>query len=220
MDAEQHSQLLRSRWEDFRSRCSGQPKLHPPSSVDPERYTIFRAAEKERERKVEDYKMSKEEVLHHLRTQREGEHRARIHAGFEYYAFCWNSKPAHSPCRDAKALFERASVLNMSQTYFHDFFELSNKSVPLYVLTSPRKHNNLAHECLQKSLGCYLYDKWFRPYKTDIDFNQFIAKIIVPMDLECQDTRPSAALVNDIAEINRVISSYIKLAKRHLNRER
>lgn len=99
--------------------------------------------------------------------------------------------------------------------------ELSNKSVPLYVLRSTRVGEiqtdiSRVHTCLQKSLCCYLYDKWFLPYHTDIDFTHFIAKIIVPMDLECGDTKPSAALVDDIVEINGEIVSHLDKAKKEI----
>jgi len=86
------------------------------------------------------------------------------------------------------------------------------------VLTGPRlgelDHSiSMAHGCLRKSLCCYLYNKWFRPYQSNIDFNQFIAKIIIPVDLDCGDTRPSAALVDDVVKINKEIVGYIKAAK-------
>jgi hypothetical protein len=103
--------------------------------------------------------MSREEVLHHLRGEWEMQHRGRIQHGFDYYAFCWNSKPTQRPCPDTKARFWRARTLENYVSYTHDFFQLSNKSVPLYVLTSSRlgkyQYNiSKVHVCLQKSLCC------------------------------------------------------------------
>lgn len=214
-----HSELLRWRWNDFRSRCyTAYPELQQHKTFDFALRTEFRAGEEERKRKFKNHEMSKEEVLHHLRGEREMEHRGRIQHDFDYHAFCWNSKPTQRPCTDKKACFRRARTLKNRVSYSHDFFQLSNKSVPLYVLTSSRlgeHQTNLSkvHVCLQKSLCCYLYDKWFRPYQSDIDFNQFITKIIVPMDLECHDSIPSAAMVDDIVEINKELVNYLSTAK-------
>lgn len=197
------------------------PELHPHQTFDIELRTEFRAGEEERKRKFKNHGMSKEEVLHHLRGEREMLHRGLIQHGFDYYAFCCNSKPTQRPCPEKKARFWRARTLQNYVSYIHDFFQLSNKSVPLYVLTSSRlgkyEYNlSKVHICLQKSLCCYLYDKWFRPYPRDIDSNQFIANIIVPIDLECRDTRPSAALVDDIVEINGELISYLKGAREEI----
>ncbi|KAI3391471.1 hypothetical protein diail_7335 [Diaporthe ilicicola] len=217
-----HAELLRSRWNDFRSRCyTCYPHLHPDKTIDIALRTKFMAEEDERKRKFENHEMSKEEVLHYLRAKRESQHRCGIQHGFKYDSFCWNSKPTQRPCLDKKARFRRARTVERYISYTDDFFELSNKSVPLYVLTSSRlgeRQWNLSkvHACLLTSLCCYLFDKWFRPYHSDIDFNQFIAKIIVPMDLECRDTRPSAAMVGDIAEINGEVVNYLEAIKRKL----
>lgn len=212
MAAEQpsHSQLLKQRWQDFRSQCfTHHPVFHPEPTYNPELKRAFEAAEKERLRKFKTLKMSKTELLHHLRTEREREHRVRIQHGFDHYPFCWSSKDTQAPCPDLRARLRRAGQLP-NPNEMDDLFELFNKTVPLYIVTSPHQHDNRAHPCLQKALGCYLYDKWFRPYESDIDFNQFIAKIIVPIDLECRGPRPSAALVHEIANMHQHIVDYGK----------
>lgn len=169
----------------------------------------FEPAEEERMRKFKAHEMSKKEVLHHLRTEREAEHRKLIQYGFNWEAICWSSKPAQGPCTDAKACYRRGRKLEGLHSYTNDFLQLSNKSVPSYVLTSPRKDDNAVITYFHRALGCYLYDKWFRPYESNVDFNHFVSQIIVPMDLECRNTKPSAALVDDIADINRAIVRYL-----------
>lgn len=223
-----HSELVKLRWDDFRSRCyTSYPELHPGETFDSELRTTFKAEEEERERRFKDGEMSKKEVLHYLRGKRERWHHEKIQHDFDCYSFCWNSKPTQRICRDGKERFWREKMLECLQcpnSCQFQFLRLFNKSVPLYVLTSSRlgelEHSkSKVHVCLQKSLFCYLYNKWFYPYKSDIDFCQFIAKIIVPMDLECRDTKPTTALIDDIAEIHKGILGYVKKAKENAPKE-
>lgn len=217
-----HSELLRSRWNEFRSRCyTSFPHLFPDKTFDTTLRTRFKEREEERKRKFKNHEMSKDEVLHYLRGEREMEHRGLLEFCFDYCTFCWSSK-TRGPCLDKKERFRRARALPQytSPDYLHDLSMLSNKSVPLYVLTSsrPREYNsiNRVHDSLRKSLCCYLFDKWFRPYYSDIEFNQFITKIIVPTDLECCDTAPSSSLIDDIVKINKDIVSYLQTAKKSI----
>lgn len=215
-----HSELLRSRWNDFRSRCcTNYPEFFPNKTFDITLRTGFEEREEERKRKFNNNEMSKEEVLHYLRGEREMEHRGLLQFSFDYCTFCWSSK-TQGPCLDNKARFRRARALPQYISHFHNFSQLSNTSVPLYVLTSSRLGEyciiNKAHDCLNKSLCCYLYDKWFHPYYSDIEFDQFITKIIVPMDLECCDTMPSALLIDDIVKINKDLVSYLQNARKDI----
>lgn len=217
-----HSELLRSRWNDFRSRCyTNYPDLFPDKTFDIALRTKFKEREEERKRKFKNHEMSKDEVLHYLRGEREMEHRGHLQFSFDYCTFCWSSK-TQGPCLDKTARFRRARALPQytSPSYLHDLSMLSNKSVPLYVLTSSRlgEHNsiNKVQDCLRKSLCCYLYDKWFYPYYSNIEFDQFITKIIVPTDLECCDTTPSSLLIDNIVNINKDIVSYLETAKKDI----
>lgn len=214
-----HSQLVKSRWNDFRSRCyTSYPEVHPGETFDFELRKTFKAEEKERERRFKNNEMTKKEVLHYLRGERERWHHQRTQHEFDCYSFCWNSKPTQDVCQDGKERFWREKMVKCPKACQSQIMRLFNKSVPLYVLTSSRlgelEHSkSKVHVCLQKALFCYLYSKWFRPYTTDIDSCQFIAKIFVPMDLECRDTKPTTALIDDIAEIHKEILGYIETVK-------
>lgn len=51
-----------------------------------------------------------------------------------------------------------------------------NKTVPVFLLKGPAGsagHNQI----LQPALHNYLYRRWFHPYRTDIEYGQFIAHI-------------------------------------------
>ncbi|KAJ4011821.1 hypothetical protein NW752_004221 [Fusarium irregulare] len=56
-----------------------------------------------------------------------------------------------------------------------DFF---NKTVPLYIMRGDRQKQGPWSGLLSAVLHNYLYMKWFRPYRTDIERRQFIAKIV------------------------------------------
>ncbi|KAM0387401.1 hypothetical protein ACHAQC_010770 [Fusarium culmorum] len=52
-----------------------------------------------------------------------------------------------------------------------------NKSVPIYLLRGDKKKQGLSHT-VSFPLHNFLYKKWFRPYRSDIERGQFIAHVI------------------------------------------
>lgn len=53
--------------------------------------------------------------------------------------------------------------------------------------------------------------------KSNVEFNQFIAKLVVPMDLPSDNTgMPSARIIDDLCETTKSLTTYMKLAKHHL----
>lgn len=53
-----------------------------------------------------------------------------------------------------------------------DFQDVCNKSVPLYALVDDRWH------LLAITLHNYIYRRWFRPYRSELEYDQFICKLI------------------------------------------
>lgn len=204
MDAQQLSQVQKV-WvrEDF--------DKDEPEALGLWRHQFWKA-ELERTRKFDDGEMSREEVLHYLRGRREQDHRELVQIGFEHNPCCWNSKPQHRPEYDTHVRLLRAGGRILTAGAAAHFLEFCNKTVPIYILTSPRKDDNTTLPVLRSSLVNYLYNKWFRPYKTDIEFFQFFAKPIVPMHLECPDTKPSAALIDALVKESRAIAHWVNTA--------
>ncbi|KAL6363467.1 hypothetical protein LRP88_02883 [Fusarium phalaenopsidis] len=52
-----------------------------------------------------------------------------------------------------------------------------NKTVPIFLLNGPAGRAGYP-EMLRSALHNYLYRRWFRPYRTDIEYGQFIAHIL------------------------------------------
>ncbi|OBS20322.1 hypothetical protein FPOA_06695 [Fusarium poae] len=73
-----------------------------------------------------------------------------------------------------------------------DFF---NKTVPIYMLRGDKQKRGL-YSLLTVTLHNYLYRKWFRPYRTDIERGQFIAKVI---DVEDQPESSDEATAVNVA---------------------
>lgn len=68
-----------------------------------------------------------------------------------------------------------------------------NKSVPIYVLSET---NTTSQNLLKIVLARYLYARWFRPYRSDIEFGQFIAKTIWPLPACHPPGTPDGGLVD------------------------
>lgn len=170
MDRDQASQLLKRRWHDFKSRFS----LHLLDETSSRLLTDFKKAEHERQRIFKDGEMSQAEVVGQMRALWEMRHRSMIQGGFNDYPVCaytqaYGSKsgPPQIFCEDQNARFCRGQDIQHRQGYSHYFFELTNKSVPLYIINRPhRSPGDLVDDgtcrvkaSLLKSLGSYLYDR-------------------------------------------------------------
>ncbi|KAI6760322.1 hypothetical protein HG530_009182 [Fusarium avenaceum] len=128
---------------------------------------------------------SRDEILDHLRGELEASHR---HDCFHYSA--WRTL---SPCPFAKGScseFLHTLVTDFSPTHYED---CCNKTVPIYVMGTkdPRLFSWTLHR--------WLYIKWYKPYRNDIEHNQFIAKMFYPC-LPPKDT----PLVSLFALVNRL----------------
>lgn len=150
--------------DPFKTRVQERLAVKPGRHGAHENYDAILAAEVEIKRKLDNQQLSKEELLHHLRGWREAVHRMAIQNGFDNHTICWNAAPGQSmmnqgPTTDMKHRGPRVGNKD-KQKWWHDFFELANKSVPFYVLDVNR---NGTGDVLRRSLCGYFYAKWFRP---------------------------------------------------------
>ncbi|KAF4998699.1 hypothetical protein FGRMN_3025 [Fusarium graminum] len=110
----------------------------------------------------------------------------------------WNLSVADSlqPC----TLLDSAC----SKTCHHEIRDISdkhardccNKTVPVYILPSVLESSSL----LPMALHNWLYRKWFKPFQSDLEFGQFIAKCFVPRHLP--RNMSGAQLVETIHQLN------------------
>jgi hypothetical protein len=70
---------------------------------------------------------------------------------------------------------------------------MCNKSVPVYIIPDGR------HKLVRVVLLNYIYRRWFRPYKTEIDCNRFICKITTTDELPAEHSpTPSSEVFKSI----------------------
>ncbi|KAK4075005.1 uncharacterized protein Triagg1_4669 [Trichoderma aggressivum f. europaeum] len=129
---------------------------------------------------------TRDELLWLFRTDMEGSHRSNIHSVV--------TVPSYKPSvRDAAA-----NCLPDIPTYPYHWIDFCNKSVPLYLLPGKR--------CLllRVVLHNYIYRRWFRPYRSEIDLLRFICKFIIPEDLP-DNTKVSPSTVDSILSLNKAV---------------
>ena len=83
----------------------------------------------------------------------------------------------------------------------HHVQDFWNKSMPIYLFTAANMepgHTQIKigrlTDLIVHALHNYIYWKWFRPCSSDIEFGQFLAKVIKPMEYGL-DTSSEAAIV-------------------------
>ncbi|KAM0548864.1 hypothetical protein ACHAPJ_009720 [Fusarium lateritium] len=69
------------------------------------------------------------------------------------------------------------SMEDLSRLRAPDDLDFRNKTVPIYLLIGEAGRYGLT-SLLQMVLHNYLYKKWFRPFRSDIEQGQFVAKVL------------------------------------------
>ncbi|KAK4223569.1 hypothetical protein QBC38DRAFT_459213 [Podospora fimiseda] len=87
-------------------------------------------------------------------------------------------------------------LASLSTTRNFCFPDLCNKSFPLYVLPG-----NKPLGPLPLVLHNYIYHRWFRPYRSEIEDDRFIVKQIWPRDLQYEE-KPSQSTFETLKELN------------------
>ncbi|KAL6691066.1 hypothetical protein J3F84DRAFT_387466 [Trichoderma pleuroticola] len=127
---------------------------------------------------------TRDELLWLFRTDEEGLHRYKIHSVV--------AMPSYEPSvRDVAA-----NCLPDIPPYH--WIDICNKSAPLYLLLGKR------WLLLRVVLYNYIYRRWFRPHRSEIDFLRFICKFIIPQDLP-DDTKVSLSTVDTIISLNKAV---------------
>ncbi|KAK0655552.1 hypothetical protein B0T16DRAFT_397231 [Cercophora newfieldiana] len=92
-----------------------------------------------------------------------------------------------------------------------------NKSVAIYVMAAERA---ICPDLLLEMLHNYLYEKWFRPSISELEYGQFLAKIILPKTPSLPTGVGPSGVVDILIPVHAAISSRVeeaRLAVKNLN---
>ncbi|GAB1316349.1 hypothetical protein MFIFM68171_06559 [Madurella fahalii] len=141
---------------------------------------------------------TREEVLWLLRVWSEGAHRHLIHLR-------------------GVTLTYQPSVQNINHLPEMDvqhFKDTCNKTVPFYILA------NEQCQLVFMVLHNYIYRRWLRPYRSEIEYERYICKFISPLDLDNHgSTPPSTSVINSLISLNNAICTQVQ-ALHHTYAER
>lgn len=140
------------------------------------------------------------EILHYLRAKLEARHRERL--------WC---KKVYRPYGIAVDRPDQLDPIPHDEA--KDYW---NKSVPIYILPGDGTH--CKPYSIPLSLLNYLYKRWFRPYRSDIEYGQFIAKVIYAPNWTGRNT--GSAVVNLVTTLNKSICSKLDEARQSLEGKR
>lgn len=88
-----------------------------------------------------------------------------------------------------------------------NFYDTCNKSVPLYIIDAT------CGELLKTVLHNYIYHRWFRPYRSEIDHGRFICKFIAPRHLPNDDSPPTPSTIETIISLNRALCTTFEVCR-------
>ena len=111
--------------------------------------------------------LPRHEILSQIRGQLESYHRRDVYKPSTGTAF--------QPCPfapNARSELGHKRVKDISINHAED---CCNKTVPIYIV--PGAGGHMALRC---ALHNWLYNKWYQPYRNDIEYHQFIAKLFYP----------------------------------------
>ncbi|KAH6856170.1 hypothetical protein B0I37DRAFT_425232 [Chaetomium sp. MPI-CAGE-AT-0009] len=147
-------------------------------------------------------KAPRHEFYHRLRTHIEEHHRDKI-----FRDSAWMDGPPHL---SLKNITEDMSIGNIESC--------CNKSAPIYILQDAE----FSYECwtlLHALLHNYLYRTWFQPYRSNIDWGQFLAQPIavhsIPEYLTAMSTR-LAQTAHFAASLSRAICAHVETAQQKI----
>ncbi|KAH8893872.1 hypothetical protein GQ53DRAFT_745307 [Thozetella sp. PMI_491] len=134
---------------------------------------------------------TRDEFLWDLRSDAEGDHR--------YATYRYAVQLTYMP-----SVLHIDHLPEMSAT---DFVDTCNKSVPIYL--TPSRNARL----LRMVLHNYIYRRWFRPYRSEIERLRYLCKTISPIDLDVEVV-PSQQTISTLLALNQAICSEVE-ARHH-----
>ncbi|KAJ6784483.1 hypothetical protein PWT90_05604 [Aphanocladium album] len=163
---------------------------------------------------VEDLKerrpLSKEEILHTLRGVQESEH--LFHLRMYNADGKWLFQPPynHNPID-----FDSLASLRLE-----DADDTCNRTAGVYILRDafdPDMPNRFTHPAVAQVLisrvFLHIYDRWFRPYRSEIDRHQFLTKTIVPPPMSLPPQTCSLAMVDWVRRLHANFCARVEYTK-------
>ncbi len=144
------------------------------------------------ERPLSEY--SRSELLWDMRTTSEGFHRHMIHHHAVQLTYLLS-------------LQKLDSLPDMS---FRDFIDTCNKSVPIYIPDST--NSRILHIVLHN----YVYRRWFRPYRSEIERQRFICKFVDTIDLP-EEVIASQSTIDSFIAANRAVCAEVEACRARCN---
>ncbi|KAK7413285.1 hypothetical protein QQX98_007873 [Neonectria punicea] len=136
----------------------------------------------------QEVRLERHEILHHLRGSLEQYHRRDL-------------------CSQVRQSFRMEDFAQLDR---HRALDFRNKTAPIYLLKGDAEKRGLGG-LICMVLHNYLYRKYFRPYRTDIDRGQFVAKVILCMDQP--DTKDEDSAVDLAMHMHAIINTRLDSLK-------
>lgn len=129
--------------------------------------------------------LSRQRTLHAVRKYVEYEHRLEMARRSADFRWLYQPNVSHLDLLAAEMTHQKAN----------DCF---NKAVPIYIFSAKRSFYT---SLLVKLLHSFLYAKWYRPYRNELEYRRFLAKTflaqLLPSDLQPGPLVDFAISVND-----------------------
>lgn len=153
------------------------PKSQSPSSIQHPPVEAMSSGDK-----------SQSTLLWEMRTEMEHYHRVSIHKFATTHSYVQS-------CQKIESLPEMTN---------NDLIDTCNKSFPVYIRY--RNQDN-RYTLLRIVLHNYIYRRWFRPYRSDIESYRFLCKFITATDLpdDGLTAPPSLSVLNILIAMNKAI---------------
>ncbi|KAK3938871.1 hypothetical protein QBC46DRAFT_316989 [Diplogelasinospora grovesii] len=138
---------------------------------------------------VERLPLPRHEILHYLRGRQEFEHRRKLYIQSVF-------RPYYGPQHFIENLGDLSCEFNLEIAD-----EFCNKVAPIYIL--PSGYGDAAGLLLFLRIHNYIYLRWFRPYRSEIEYRQFLAQAVqVPrsMKLVPMVEEPTLSSIADLAK--------------------
>jgi len=131
---------------------------------------------------------TREELLWLYRTNEEEHHRLRLHYSQLFYPF-----------QSLISVDKQLCDINGP----HWYGDSCNKTVPVYFLEGgPRK-------LVATIMENYIYRRWFRPYRSEIDADQFACRFIMPKGLPPGSGPASMDVVMALVKFNSILCEHV-----------
>lgn len=109
----------------------------------------------------------------------------------------WNTTRAIT---QTKSLQDLENFPAMSPSQANRFY---NKTAPIYLIRDGNKFRLQGKTQLFVHLvQCYIYDRWFRPYRSEIEYWQFLVQFVITKPVVLNDSMCSQATVDLISKYN------------------